>query len=228
MVRAPADAWCASRRMSSGRRRRAGLRLVRAPADVEWAIGVAPAGAGQRRACAALRRHYPVPMSVPGFEPLDTPALRAIAATGVPFTVVRTTPARDPEESARLQGIALSALLRTIVVRRGTDDYVFVLVPAGRRFDWPRLRAHLGVSRLSLPDQEEAKAVTGYERGAITPFGAIRAWPVVADASIVGLDRVAIGGGVRGVNLHLAPTDLVAALGAEVADVTDAPETPST
>ena len=165
-------------------------------------------------------------MSVPVPEPVDTPALRALAASGIAFTVVRTVPARNPEESAALQGIALGSLLRTIVVRRGTDDYVFVLVPAGRRFDWPKLRAHLGVSRLSLPDQDEAKAVTGYERGAITPFGASRAWPVVADATIMMLNRVAIGGGARGVNIHVAPADLVDCLAAKVVDVTVAEEPP--
>jgi Cys-tRNA(Pro) deacylase len=155
-----------------------------------------------------------------------TPALGALAAAGITFTVVRTVPARNAEESAALQGIDPGSLLRTIVVRRGADDYVFVLVPGGRRFDWPKLRAHLGVSRLSLPDQEEARTVTGYERGAITPFGASRAWPVIADASIAGLERVAIGGGARGVNVHLAPGDLVAALAAAVVDVT-IPEEPA-
>jgi prolyl-tRNA editing enzyme YbaK/EbsC (Cys-tRNA(Pro) deacylase) len=42
----------------------------------------------------------------------------------------------------------------------------------------------------------------------------------VVDASAIGLDRVAIGGGAHGVNLHLAPADLIAALGAAVEDVT--------
>ena len=149
-----------------------------------------------------------------------SPALDALAAAGVAHDVVRTEPARSPEESAELQGIELRQLLRTIVVRRGTDDYVFVLVPGGRRFHWPKLRAQLGVSRLSLPDAEEAKRVTGYERGAITPFGSVNAWPVVADASIELLDRVAIGGGRRGVNVHIAPRDLVVATRATVVDVT--------
>jgi Cys-tRNA(Pro)/Cys-tRNA(Cys) deacylase len=150
-----------------------------------------------------------------------TPAIDALAALGIPYRVVRTQRAHSAKESAALQGIPLGALLRTIVVRRGEDDYVFVLVPGGRRFDWPRLRAHLGVSRLSLPDAEEAKAVTGYPRGAITPYGATRAWPVIADTSVSALPQVAIGGGAHGVNVHLAPTDLVASLGAAVADVTD-------
>jgi Cys-tRNA(Pro)/Cys-tRNA(Cys) deacylase len=150
----------------------------------------------------------------------DTPALRALKGSGIAFDVVRTVPARSAEESAELQGIPLANLLRTIVVRRGADDYVFVLVPAGRQIDWPKLRALLDVKRLSLPDQDEARSATGYERGAITPFGANRDWPVVADASVAELDRVAIGGGARGVNLHLAASDLLRHLRAEVADVT--------
>jgi len=151
---------------------------------------------------------------------MDTPAIRALTASGVPFEVVRTERPSSAEESAAMQGIALEQLVRTIVVRRGADDYVFVLVPGGRQIDWPKLRAHLGVSRLSLPDAEEARAATGYERGAITPFGSSSPWPVVADASILALARVAIGGGARGVNVHLSPTDLVRITGAEVADVT--------
>jgi Cys-tRNA(Pro)/Cys-tRNA(Cys) deacylase len=150
----------------------------------------------------------------------DTPAIRAVEATGVPFRVVRTDRARSAEESAGFQGIELDQLLRSIVIRRGAGDYVFVLVPGGRTIDWPRLRSHLGVSRLSLPDQDEAKEATGYERGAITPFGSATTWPVVADATVADRDLVAIGGGAHGVNMHLAPDDLIRILDADVADVT--------
>jgi Cys-tRNA(Pro) deacylase len=158
--------------------------------------------------------------SAPAPPSADTPAVRAVVAASVPHRVVVIEPARNAEEAAERQGIPLGALLRTIVVRRGEDDYLFVLVPAGRRFDWPKLRAHLGVSRLSLPDADEARDVTGYVRYTITPFGSTRAWPVIADASMLDAPVVAIGGGAHGVNLHLAPADLVAALRAEVVDVT--------
>ena len=124
------------------------------------------------------------------------------------------------EESAALQGIEVGQLLRTIVIRRGADDYVFVLVPGGLQIDWPKLRTHLGQKRLSLPDQDEAREATGYERGAITPVGSKRQWPAIADASVAKLDKVAIGGGGRGVNLHLMAKDLLEHLGADVADVT--------
>jgi Cys-tRNA(Pro)/Cys-tRNA(Cys) deacylase len=148
----------------------------------------------------------------------DTPAIRGLRGTGLEFTVVRTDRPGSVEESATLQGIGVHQLLRTIVVRRGKSEYVFVLVPGGRQIDWPKLRAHLGVRRLSLPDEAEAKEATGYERGAITPFGSLTPWPVLADSSVQGLDSVAIGGGARGVNVHLSAADLLAHLNAEVGD----------
>ena len=148
-----------------------------------------------------------------------TPAIEAATAAGIAFEVVRTQPAGSAEESADLRRIPLRALLRTLVVRRATDDYLFVLVPGGRRFDWPKLRAHLGVKRMTMPDADEARTVTGYERGAITPFGAAKALPVIVDGVALEEPLVAIGGGARGVNLHLAPRELVEKLGAEVVDV---------
>ena len=150
-----------------------------------------------------------------------TPALDALAAAAVPHRVVRTRRAGSAEESAELQGIPLGALLRTIVVRRGDDDYLFVLVPAGRRFDWPRLRAHLGVRRLTLPDADEARVATGYERYTITPFGSTRPWPVILDAAAADQPVLAIGGGGFGINVHLAPADLVRALDAQVVEVSE-------
>ncbi len=153
-------------------------------------------------------------------ESVSTPALDAVAAAGIPHRVVRIEPARSAEEAADRQGIPLRALLRTIVVRRGEDDYLFVLVPAGRRFDWPKLRAHLGVSRMSLPDADEAQAVTGYVRYTITPFGSTRPWPVIADAAILDAPLVSVGGGAFGVNIHLSAADLVSSLAADVVDVT--------
>ena len=149
----------------------------------------------------------------------DTPAIRAITEAGIAHKVVRTERAGSAEESARFQGIETRQLLRTIVVRRGEGEYLFVLVPAGRRFDWPKLRALLGVRRMTLPDGEEARAVTGYERYTITPFGSTTAWPVILDASAASEPVVSIGGGAFGVNLHAAPRDLVDTLGAQVADV---------
>ena len=158
----------------------------------------------------------------------DTPATTAIQSLGTAHRIVRTGAANSAEEAAGLQGIPLGALLRTIVVRRGEDDYLFVLVPAGRRFDWGKLRGHLGVRRLTLPDADEAREVTGYERYTITPFGATKAWPVILDESAMAFQLVSVGGGAFGVNLHLGPADIVRHLDAAVVDVSAEGEAPGT
>jgi len=159
------------------------------------------------------------PSDPPAAARSDTPAIAAITERGLDVDIVRTRRAASATESALLQGIELGALLRTIVIRRGEDDYLFVLVPADRRFNWPKLRAYLGVRRLTLPDADEARAATGYERYTITPFGATRSWPVILDQSAMAFQHVSVGGGGFGVNLHLAPADLVRYLGAAVVDV---------
>ena len=74
---------------------------------------------------------------------------------------------------------------------------------------------------MTLPDADEARAATGYERYTITPFGSSRTWPAVVDRSAMEQSVVSVGGGAFGVNIHLAPADLVAALDADVADVSN-------
>ena len=156
-----------------------------------------PSRRPRRTTPSSLAYHRPMdePKAPAATTDPTTPAIEAIAAAGVRHRIVRTERASSAEESAAFQGIETRQLLRTIVVRRGDDDYLFVLVPAGRRFDWPKLRALLEVRRMSLPDADEARAVTGYERYTITPFGSTRPWPVIADATIVDEPVVAIGGG---------------------------------
>lgn len=150
---------------------------------------------------------------------MTTPALEDSRLARLPHRVVRHDRVGSLEEAARLRGVEPSALIKTMVVRRAEDDYVFVLVPGDRVIDWPKLRNLLGERRLSMPDADEALSVTGYRRGTITPFGATTAWPVIADKQVAS-GRVSIGGGDHGVSLTVNGADLVGVLEAEVADVT--------
>jgi len=150
---------------------------------------------------------------------------RALAAAddlGLTYQVTRHGPVRSLAEAAEARGVAPAAVVKTIVVRLGEDDYRFVLVPGDREISWPKLRSVLGVSRMSMPDKDVAFAVTGYVRGTITPLGSTTAWPVVADASMAG--AVSLGAGAPGVAVTVDATELVQALNAEVADVTDVRE----
>jgi len=144
----------------------------------------------------------------------------ALAASGIAHSITRHGRVGSLAEAAAARGVEPGGIVKTIVVRRGEDDFLFVLVPGDRTISWPKLRALLGVSRLSMPDAAVALEVTGYERGTITPFGSLRAWPVVADALVV--ERVvSIGAGAHGVAATVSGAELAEVLGAQVADVTE-------
>jgi Cys-tRNA(Pro)/Cys-tRNA(Cys) deacylase len=146
-------------------------------------------------------------------------ARQALEQSGIDFEITRHGRVGSLAEAAAARGVDPAAIIKTLVVRRAEGDYLFVLVPGGRAISWPKLRALLGVSRLSMPDAATAKDVTGYERGTITPFGATTAWPVIADAAVTG--TVSIGAGAHGVAATVPADALVRALDAQVADVTE-------
>jgi prolyl-tRNA editing enzyme YbaK/EbsC (Cys-tRNA(Pro) deacylase) len=151
---------------------------------------------------------------------MPSPAIAAIIAVGLHYAVVTHGPVGSVVEAASARGVEVPDVVKTIVVRRGEGDYVFVLVPGDRVIAWPKLRALLGVSRLSLPDAAAAKAATGYERGTITPFGSSTPLPVVADQRLCGR-RISLGAGTHGAAVLVEADAAIAALQATVADVTE-------
>ena len=133
---------------------------------------------------------------------------------------VRQRPAASSlEEAAELLGIPSASIVKTLVVKRSDDTYLFALVPGDRAISWPKLRAVVGVNKLRLPEPELALAATGYERGTIVPIGSTHDWPVYADESIVG-QHIAMGAGAHGYSLFVDADDLIRAYSATVADIT--------
>ncbi|MFG6492766.1 aminoacyl-tRNA deacylase [Microbacterium sp. P03] len=121
-------------------------------------------------------------------------------------------------EAAALLGLPASGIIKTLVVKRSDDTFLFALIPGDRSISWPKLRAVVGVNKLQLPAPEAAFAATGYERGTIVPLGSTTEWPIYADASIVGR-RIALGAGAHGYSLFIEADDLISAYGATVADI---------
>jgi len=147
--------------------------------------------------------------------------VRADAAErGLEVEIIERPAAGSLEEAAELMGITPADIVKSLVVKRSDDTYVFALVPGGRKISWPKLRALLGVNKLQLPDASLALAATGYERGTITPLGSTTAWPVVVDTSIAGR-RVSMGAGEHGRSLFVDADRLIDALQATVADISD-------
>lgn len=149
----------------------------------------------------------------------ESPATADPRLEGVAHRVVNTGPVSSLEDAARLRDVSPAAVIKTMVVRRQEDDYVFVLVPGDRVIDWPKLRSVLEERRLSMPDADEAFAATGYRRGTITPLGSARDWPVYLDERLDS-GQVSIGGGAHGVSITIDGSDLVEITAATVADLT--------
>jgi Cys-tRNA(Pro) deacylase len=146
----------------------------------------------------------------------STPGSRAALAARIEHREIQYGKVSSVEEAAQARGVSVSAVVKSLLVRRGEGDYLLVLVPGDRSISWPKLRELLGVSRLSMPDADTAFAVTGYKRGTITPLGLDL--PVVVDSRIVGKD-VTLGSGEHGVAIGLRADDLIDSYSATVADI---------
>ena len=151
---------------------------------------------------------------------MPSPAFDALDSSGITYRVIRHGQVASLAEAASARGVEPADVVKTMVVRRGAGDYVFVLVPGDRAISWPKLRALLGVSRLSMPDAAIARDVTGYERGTITPLGSTTAWPVITDERVLGRE-ITLGAGEHGVAVAVRADDVLAVLSATVADVTE-------
>ena len=156
-------------------------------------------------------------------DPLDH-VRAAAAARGLEIELRERPAASSLAEAASLLGLQPEDIVKTLVVKRADDTYLFALIPGDLAISWPKLRAVVGVNKLQLPDPSLALAATGYERGTITPIGSANDWPVYADASIRGR-RIAMGAGAHGYSLFVDADALIAAYGATVADISQ-PATP--
>jgi prolyl-tRNA editing enzyme YbaK/EbsC (Cys-tRNA(Pro) deacylase) len=139
-------------------------------------------------------------------------------ARGIPIEVKERPAASSLEEAAAILGISPAQIAKSIVMRAGTDRFVFAIVPGDTSVSFAKLRALLGVNKLKFPSAEEAFEAVGHERGTITPLGSLHEYPTYVDISLVG-KRVSMGSGAHGYSAWVEVDDLVRGLGATVADI---------
>src|SRR5690606_27341040 len=120
------------------------------------------------------------------------------AARGLEVEFAERMAASSLEEAAAMLGIEPADIVKSLVVKRSDGTYLFAELPGDRVISWPKLRALVGVNKLTLPDAAVALEATGYERGTITPLGSTTAWPVYVDESLAGRGRVSMGAGEHG------------------------------
>ncbi len=145
-----------------------------------------------------------------------TPAVRALEAAGVEFTLheYEGVDVGDGDYAAAVAealGRPPGQLFKTLVV---SDDGVLraYVVPADRRLD---LRS-VG-KRAQMADRAEAERATGYVIGGISPLGQRRRLPTVLDASALDWETILVSAGKRGLQVELRPQDLITLTGATVA-----------
>jgi Cys-tRNA(Pro)/Cys-tRNA(Cys) deacylase len=151
-----------------------------------------------------------------------TPAVEAAKAAGVPYTVVQYE--HDPTaesyglEAAEVLGVEPERVFKTLVAK--VDGRLAVgIVPVAMRLDLKALATALGARKAEMADPAEAQRATGYVVGGISPLGQKRRLATVLDASAMSQETVYVSAGRRGVEIVLAPADLVRLAGATVAEI---------
>jgi Cys-tRNA(Pro) deacylase len=122
-------------------------------------------------------------------------------------------PVHSLEQAAQERHQRPDQVIRSIVFRLAKGDYMMVLIAGPQQISWTALRQTLGRSRLTMAKPEEVLQVTGYELGAVAPFGLPQPMPILADETVFIPEEVSIGSGLRGIAVIIKSADLKQALG---------------
>lgn len=121
-------------------------------------------------------------------------------------------------EAAEKLGVDPGRLFKTLVA--SVDGRLAVaVVPVAGSLDLKALADALGGKRAAMADVAEAERATGYVTGGISPLGQRRRLPTVVDASALRWESVYVSAGKRGLQISLAPADLVRLCGARTAEI---------
>ena len=151
-----------------------------------------------------------------------TTATVALERARIPFTVHEYP--HDPRhesygrEAAQALGVPAERIFKTLIA--AVDGALVAgVVPVGGQLDLKALAAAAGGKKAAMADVTAAERATGYVAGGISPVGLRKRLPVVLDASALAHRTVFCSGGRRGLEIELAPADLVRAAGATVASI---------
>lgn len=151
-----------------------------------------------------------------------TPAIRVLEKAKVPFALHRYD--HDPAaesfglEAAAALGVAPERVFKTLVARADGALW-FALVPAAAHLDLKKLAKAVNAKRTEMADPAAAERATGYVLGGISPLGGKKTLPAVVDCSALGHATVYVSAGRRGLQLELAPRDLIELTRAATADI---------
>ncbi len=151
-----------------------------------------------------------------------TPAVLALRAAGVAFSVHEYAHDSRAEsfglEAASQLGLDPDRVYKTLMAS-ADGRLVVAVVPVSGKLDLKALARAVGAAKAAMAEVKAAERATGYVAGGISPFGQKRPHPTVVDETVELWDTVYVSGGRRGLDVEIAPADLIEVTGAIVADI---------
>ena len=147
-------------------------------------------------------------------ENLDSPVTRQLDALGVNYEAIEIPldpdkkPVRSLEEVLAGQNRNPGQVVRSLLFRTGSGDFILLAVAGGGKADWGILRKHLNERRLTMAEPEEVLEATGFPIGAVPPIALPKAVRILIDASVFEFERVVLGSGVLGYALDITSAGL--------------------
>lgn len=142
---------------------------------------------------------------------MKTNVIRLLESHHIPHTVhvYETDEHFDAEAAARKLGVDAERVFKTLVASGGGTTHLVFCLPAVLELDLRKAASVSGVKSVSLIRQDDLLGLTGYVRGGCSPLAMKKAFPTFIDESASLFDAVYISGGQRGVQIGLAPSDLL-------------------
>ena len=120
---------------------------------------------------------------------------------------------------AETMGLDIKSIFKTLVARGDKSGIIMAVINGADELDFKALAKASGNKSVEMIHLKELQPLTGYIRGGCSPLGAKKAYPVYIDSKAMEQESISISAGVRGEQLILAPTDLVKAANATIADI---------
>ncbi len=152
-----------------------------------------------------------------------TPSIELLRSLGIEHDVVEYH--HDPAhgsfgmEAAEALGVEADSIFKTLMVTLDDGSTAIGIVPVICTLDLKGLAAAAGAKRAAMTDPDEAERRSGYVVGGISPFGQKRPSPTFLDEWAMAHDQIHCSGGRRGLEVGVAPEDLVSVLDAAVAPI---------
>lgn len=152
-----------------------------------------------------------------------TPAVTALEKAKVAHRVLPYD--HDPAaesyglEAAEALGLDPTLVHKTLVARTDDGRHVVGIVPVDRTLDLKALAKAVGAKKATMAEVADAERITGYVAGGISPLGQRKRLPTVIDAAAADLDEIVVSGGKRGLDIGLAPADLITLTSATTASI---------